>query len=208
MALNKKIVWGGLVAVALVLTVWAVWGGGAVRQSACTMEAKECPDGSYVGRVPPSCEFTACAPLATSSGPMSTYVDVKGGFRFSYPTNLSTRYVHNVEVGWPPAVTFFDVSLSCTPMLLGANGNLGATSTRAIGKRTYCVNELSEGAAGSIYKNFAYTTLKGGRTVVVSFALRYPQCMNYDDPQQRACLKEQKAFDVDAFADRIVTSIQ
>ncbi len=27
---------------------------------ACTMEAKQCPDGSYVGRVPPSCEFAPC----------------------------------------------------------------------------------------------------------------------------------------------------
>ncbi len=28
--------------------------------TACTMEAKVCPDGSSVGRVPPSCEFAAC----------------------------------------------------------------------------------------------------------------------------------------------------
>lgn len=27
---------------------------------ACTMEAKECPDGSYVGRSGPNCEFAAC----------------------------------------------------------------------------------------------------------------------------------------------------
>jgi len=26
----------------------------------CTEEAKLCPDGSYVGRVPPSCEFAEC----------------------------------------------------------------------------------------------------------------------------------------------------
>ncbi len=27
---------------------------------ACTMEAKQCPDGSYVGRTGPNCEFTKC----------------------------------------------------------------------------------------------------------------------------------------------------
>jgi len=32
----------------------------------CTMEAKLCPDGSYVGRIAPDCEFAAC-PTATSS---------------------------------------------------------------------------------------------------------------------------------------------
>ena len=26
----------------------------------CTMDAKQCPDGSYVGRTGPKCEFTAC----------------------------------------------------------------------------------------------------------------------------------------------------
>jgi hypothetical protein len=26
----------------------------------CTMEAKLCPDGSYVGRTGPNCEFTPC----------------------------------------------------------------------------------------------------------------------------------------------------
>lgn len=26
----------------------------------CTMEAKQCPDGSYVGRVGPKCEFAPC----------------------------------------------------------------------------------------------------------------------------------------------------
>lgn len=28
--------------------------------TACTMDAKACPDGSYVGRVAPNCEFAAC----------------------------------------------------------------------------------------------------------------------------------------------------
>jgi hypothetical protein len=27
---------------------------------ACTMEAKLCPDGSYVGRIAPNCEFAEC----------------------------------------------------------------------------------------------------------------------------------------------------
>jgi len=27
---------------------------------ACTMDAKQCPDGSYVGRTGPDCEFAPC----------------------------------------------------------------------------------------------------------------------------------------------------
>lgn len=31
-----------------------------VQKKFCTMEAKQCPDGSYVGRSGPNCEFEAC----------------------------------------------------------------------------------------------------------------------------------------------------
>lgn len=34
--------------------------GGGNEPVACTMEAKLCPDGSYVGRAGPNCEFEAC----------------------------------------------------------------------------------------------------------------------------------------------------
>lgn len=38
---------------------------------ACTMEAKLCPDGSYVSRTGPNCEFTPC-PTATSTSENGT----------------------------------------------------------------------------------------------------------------------------------------
>jgi hypothetical protein len=34
---------------------------------ACTMDAKVCPDGTYVGRVPPYCQFAACESTETLS---------------------------------------------------------------------------------------------------------------------------------------------
>lgn len=38
------------------------------NQGACTMEAKLCPDGSYVGRTGPNCEFTPCPTASAGSG--------------------------------------------------------------------------------------------------------------------------------------------
>ena len=35
-------------------------GIGQGRVTACTLEAKICPDGTSVGRVPPDCEFAPC----------------------------------------------------------------------------------------------------------------------------------------------------
>jgi hypothetical protein len=40
--------------------------GTAKEYVACTMDAKVCPDGSYVGRVGPTCEFAACPSLTTT----------------------------------------------------------------------------------------------------------------------------------------------
>lgn len=40
---------------------------GAKNGVACTMEAKLCPDGSYVGRSGPKCEFTPCPSGSTTS---------------------------------------------------------------------------------------------------------------------------------------------
>jgi hypothetical protein len=36
------------------------WDSGKETPGACTMEAKQCPDGSYVSRIPPDCEFSLC----------------------------------------------------------------------------------------------------------------------------------------------------
>ncbi|MEK7639282.1 MAG: hypothetical protein AAB388_03935 [Patescibacteria group bacterium] len=46
---------------------------------ACTMDAKVCPDGSYVGRVAPNCEFAACpsTPPGRPSEPVVCTDDAK-----------------------------------------------------------------------------------------------------------------------------------
>jgi hypothetical protein len=49
---------------------------------ACTMEAKLCPDGSYVGRTGPKCEFTPCLNITAS---WKTYTNFQYGFEIKYP---------------------------------------------------------------------------------------------------------------------------
>lgn len=61
-----------------ILTAVIVIGGGffifqslqsrTINPVACTMEAKQCPDGSYVGRTGPKCEFSACPSGTTKLG--------------------------------------------------------------------------------------------------------------------------------------------
>ncbi len=61
----------------------------------CTMEAKRCPDGSYVGRIPPDCEFTECPPVIMPDETADlipnevegwqTYRNEEYGFEVKYP---------------------------------------------------------------------------------------------------------------------------
>ena len=57
----------------------------------CTMEAKICPDGSSVGRVPPSCEFAEC-PDSTGNKITNFEECVKAGYPIleSYPRQCKT----------------------------------------------------------------------------------------------------------------------
>lgn len=61
---NIIIAVGGLL---LLGVVWISWQQFELLRGtegiACTLEAKQCPDGSYVGRTGPQCEFASCPPL-------------------------------------------------------------------------------------------------------------------------------------------------
>jgi hypothetical protein len=63
----------------------------APQPVACTQDAKQCPDGSYVSRQGPKCEFAPC-PTATAStsadtSNWKTYNNSKYGVSIDYPAN-------------------------------------------------------------------------------------------------------------------------
>ena len=62
--MNKKYIL--IIVTAIILIAGGIYYYFAKQKSpepvACTMEAKLCPDGSYVGRVSPNCEFAPCPP--------------------------------------------------------------------------------------------------------------------------------------------------
>lgn len=56
-------------------------------KTACTQEAKICPDGSSVGRTGPKCEFSPCPTGSKTDGTSTwkTYKNTDYGFYFKYP---------------------------------------------------------------------------------------------------------------------------
>ena len=74
------------VAVLVVAAFWAVNVQKAKAPGdgiACTQEAKLCPDGSYVGRTGPNCEFTECPAVATTTVSSTVSLQVRMGQKVS-----------------------------------------------------------------------------------------------------------------------------
>ncbi|MDD2646950.1 MAG: hypothetical protein PHV78_03455 [Patescibacteria group bacterium] len=171
----------------------------------CTMEAKLCPDGSYVGRIGPNCEFEPCPDENNPDDLWKTTTDSATGITFKYPEALLTQYIGVVD--WPPKIQVVNESFSCTE----AGNEImsgGLTQKRIVDNRTYCVTKESGAAAGTTYTNYAYAFAHNKQTIILTFSLRAPNCDNYEDPQKTACKNEQQAFDLDSLIDRIALSME
>jgi hypothetical protein len=65
-------------------------------QVACTQEAMLCPDGSYVGRTGPNCEFAEC-PGEIDTSNWQTYLNGSANFEIKYPSTWTFT-----EEAFPP----------------------------------------------------------------------------------------------------------
>lgn len=126
------------------------------------------------------------------------------GESYSYPPQLDTKYIS--ARNWSPTLVVANEPFSCTPA--GDEFAPGIwTVAREIDGRSYCVSTYTEGAAGTIYKNYSYYFSLDGQTAALSFFLGYPQCGNYDDQQRVACEQEQAEFSVDDLVAQIVKTV-
>lgn len=170
----------------------------------CTLEAKLCPDGSYVGRTGSKCEFAPC-PDENIYASWKTFKDDERGISFLYPENPAAKYMNVVD--WPPQVQILNKPFSCTEA--GSEiAQAGRTEKRMVDDRTYCVTKITEGAAGSIYTQYAYAFGKDNQTIIFTFSFRYDQCGNYDEPQKTECENLRTAFDLDSIVDRIAKTLK
>ena len=181
-------------------SIWQLNPAGS-GQVACTQEAKLCPDGSYVGRTGPKCDFAACPGGNNDLWKTAT----SNGITFQYPETLLTTYINTQD--WPPQVQVLNEPFTCTEAG-EETARAGQTMKRMVDDRTYCVTKESEGAAGSVYTNYAYAFPSTDKTIIFTFSLRAVQCANYDDPQKTACENERSAFDLDSTVDRMARSIK
>ena len=126
------------------------------------------------------------------------------GTSFRYPAEFGTSYITPVD--WPPQLQVLDEPFSCTAAG-DETARAGKTELRTVEGREYCVTQITEGAAGSIYSQYAYAFSKNDSLMILTFTLRTPQCLNYDDPERTACQDEQETFILDPLIDMIAQSI-
>ena len=129
--------------------------------------------------------------------------------------DLNTEYIGsqdwkvkivNEEEKYPPKFKITEGQIDCKKTS-SESGLLSRTVKRKIDGRIYCIESLSEGAVGTIYTQYAYSTIKGGSLIMVSCVIRYPQCINYSEPQRTECANERETFNLDKIIGYIVKNL-
>lgn len=135
---------------------------------------------------------------------LKTFVDDKTGITFQYPEKILTNYISTIV--WPPKA-----SEKQEPFVCNEGGTeisqAGQTVKQSINGHDYCVTKESEGAAGSVYTNYAYAFPYNNTTIILTFTLRAVQCDNYDESKKSECKQERELFDPDQMADQMAQSL-
>lgn len=74
---------------------------------ACTMDAKVCPNGSYVGRSGPKCEFDACPGPAEATGVVKEFTVSGDNFSF-VPSTITVKKGDKVKITFVNSAGFHD----------------------------------------------------------------------------------------------------
>ncbi len=175
---------------------------------ACTMDAMQCPDGTYVGRTGPKCEFAACPgnPAAEDKIQWLVYMGDTQSNSVLNIDKLATRYMHVVNS--PPAkITISEEVYTCN--LAGTDESMavsGKTEQHVVGRYEYCVTMQSEGAAGSVFNTYQYVTAYNEGSIIFDFTMQMPQCANYSETERKACEAERAIFSIDSFVNQMFTA--
>lgn len=134
-----------------------------------------------------------------------TTTDPKSGITFTYPEELPMSYITAQE--WPPRFVLNGGPFNCdideqTAAMSGFSGR-----EQKMRGDVFCIWDRSEGAAGSVYRDYQIVFEKDDLTYVMTFTLREVVCSNYPEPEAAACQTERNGFDVLALMYPITQSV-
>ncbi len=165
------------------------------ENTACTMEAKTCPDGSFVGRTGPNCEFALCPTKTTN---WKVYNNAEYNFELSYPEDFfDPEQQPKLLVGdcnydvFPDQcpninnIVAQDMALSGGDVSAIKNNlsNLGywdvSGQQQTINDVQYCLYATGDAAAGHAFNYYYYATVKNQKCLVVYMATATENCDFY-----------------------------
>lgn len=79
---------------------------------------------------------------------------------------------------------------------------------RVINGQKYCIAASSEGAAGSVYTQYSYSTVIENNVYIINFVARYVNCSNYPELEAVRCQQERENFNLDNLVDLEVRQIK
>ncbi len=134
---------------------------------------------------------------------------------FKYPESIKASYVSLNK--WPPEIKIISNNY---PKEVEIEGNdLICKQTpkeesfykrvyeKTINGREYCIKAVSEGAAGSTYTTYNYSTIFNGDLLTINFVLQFPNCGNYPEAKRKECNKEREGFNMYSVISDIVETI-
>ncbi len=133
------------------------------------------------------------------------FTDEASGASFLYPEKLPATYIKPVD--WPLRIKVLNDTFDCRETDQTAKPGI-RTEERRLGTQDYCITTAQEGAAGSTYTDYTYVMAKAGKTVVLSFSLRFVRCENYDAVSRSNCQQERAIFDIDSIVQKIAESVE
>ena len=126
-------------------------------------------------------------------------------------TTLPAKYI-GAQEGWPPVISNnSSATYSCVTGITNRDIN-EQTIEKIINGRKYCIKSSSEGAAGSFYPAYTYTTASpsGFGVDTTSFVFRVSSCGGYDKPESDQCQVAVATFlsNIDAIVDSTIIRVR
>lgn len=131
--------------------------------------------------------------------------DVTNNITFQYPKSISAKYTTLAD--WPPKVQVVNSSFVCDPSG-EENSRAGKTEQVTSGMNRYCVTKVVEGAAGSVYTQYAFAKEVDGKTVILTFSTKSTQCGNYDEIKKQECEMERNSFNINSTLEEIFDTLK
>lgn len=118
--------------------------------------------------------------------------------KIEFSTALPTPYIRAQSL-WPPKIEELPITYTCDIGMRGM-GVQTVTEERFIGGNRYCLSLIREGAVGTIYKTYKYSTESNLGIKTTTFTLAYPNsdgCNGRGTVEENKCETAQLSFDVD-----------